>query len=82
MGLVSTSMLPHRQSVSRAKIQMASIDHALWLHRDLNVCEWLLYIKETTRSGAARGFNRGSFYTENGSLVASTMQEGLMRVMD
>ncbi len=80
MGLVSTSMVPHRNSINRNKLQMASIDHALWLHREIDVCQWLLYIKETTRGGAARGFNRGSFYTEDGRLVASSMQEGLMRV--
>jgi acyl-CoA thioesterase II len=80
MGLVSTTMLPHRGVVRRSRIQMASLDHALWFHHDLRVDDWLMYIKETTTGSAARGFNRGSFYTQEGRLVASTMQEGLIRV--
>lgn len=82
MGLVSTSMLPHHKNVGRNKLQMASLDHALWFHRDFDVTDWLIYIKETPTAGSARGFNRGSFYTRTGTLVASTMQEGLMRVRE
>ena len=80
MGLVSTAMLPHRRSVSRDSIQMASLDHSLWFHDDIDPGDWLLYVKETTAADAARGFNRGAFYTREGKLIASTMQEGLMRV--
>ena len=80
MGLVSTSMLPHRNSVPRHRLQMASLDHALWFHCTFDAADWLVYIKETTSADAARGFNRGSFYTRDGRLVCSTMQEGLMRV--
>ena len=61
---------------------MASLDHVLWFHRRFTVSDWILYIKETTTAGGSRGFNRGSFYTSDGLLVASTMQEGLMRVRE
>lgn len=82
MGLVSTAMLPHRHDVPRSQLQMASLDHALWFHQPFDTTEWLIYIKETPTAAAARGFNRGSFYTRDGTLVASTMQEGLMRVRE
>lgn len=80
MGLVSTSMLPHRKAVDRREVQMASLDHALWFHRDFAADDWILYIKETTTAAASRGYNRGAFYTRDGALIASTLQEGLMRV--
>jgi len=80
MGFVSTSFLPHQEQQSRNDIQMASLDHALWFHQQVNVTEWLLYLKDTNNAEGARGFNRGAFYTTDGTLVASTMQEGLMRV--
>ncbi|MFT5012710.1 MAG: acyl-CoA thioesterase-2 [Patiriisocius sp.] len=80
MGFVSTSFLPHQEQHSRADIQMASLDHALWFHRNISVADWLLFTKETNNSEGARGFNRGAFYNREGVLVASVMQEGLMRV--
>ena len=80
MGFVSTSFLPHQEQMSRNDIQMASLDHALWFHQEVNITEWLLYVKETNNAEGARGFNRGAFYSTDGTLVASTMQEGLMRV--
>lgn len=80
MGLVSTSMLPHRNAVSRQEMQMASLDHAVWYHQEIPSNDWILYLKETTSAAASRGFNRGAFYTRDGVLIASTMQEGLMRV--
>lgn len=82
MGLVSTSMLPHRDVVGRNHLQMASLDHSLWFHREFDVTGWLLFIKESPSADAARGFNRASFYTRDGSLIASTMQEGLLRVRE
>ena len=80
MGLVSTSMLPHHSAVSRQQVQMASLDHAVWYHQYMAANDWILYIKETTSAAASRGFNRGGFYMRDGTLIASTMQEGLMRV--
>ena len=80
MGFVSTSILPHRDLVRRDKVQMASLDHGLWFHADIDMEDWLLYVKETTSGAASRGYNRGEFYTRSGKLVASAMQEGLMRI--
>jgi len=80
MGFVSTSFLPHQEQLSQNNIQMASLDHALWFHQEVNITDWLLYLKATNNAEGARGFSRGAFYTIDGVLVASTMQEGLMRV--
>jgi len=80
MNLVSTAMLPHKGAFTPGKTQMASLDHAIWFHHDPDVNDWLVYMKETPQGGAGRGFTRGAFYTRDGKLVASAMQEGLMRV--
>jgi acyl-CoA thioesterase-2 len=61
---------------------MASLDHALWFHRDLRIDDWLLYSLDSPTAAGARGFARGQFFTEGGVLVASTAQEGLFRVLD
>ena len=82
MGLVSTAMLPHRRTVRRDRVQMASLDHGLWFHRDADLTDWLLFAKETTNADSARGFNRAAFYSRDGKLIASAMQEGLMRERD
>ncbi len=51
----------------------------MWFHRPFNLNEWLLYSVESTSASSARGFVRGEFYTRDGVLVASTVQEGVMR---
>ena len=75
--LLATSTLPH--GVTFLELQLASIDHAIWFHRDLRVDEWLLYSIESPSASGARGFCRGSIYTRDGRLVASVAQEGLIR---
>ena len=76
--LMSTSRLPHRP-VDRARLQRASLDHALWFHRPVRVDEWLLYDLDSPSASQARGFSRGEIYSTDGTLVASAMQECLMR---
>ena len=82
-ALLSTGWLPHRGSFDRARLQMASLDHAMWFHHPAverwRADEWLLYALDSPSSSASRGYNRGLIFTEDGLLVASTMQEGLMR---
>jgi acyl-CoA thioesterase-2 len=80
MNLVSTAILPHQSIIKPGKTQMASLDHAVWFHHDPDINDWLIYTKETPQGGAGRGFTRGAFYTRGGKLVASAMQEGLIRV--
>lgn len=80
--LFGTVTLPHGLSFTRSNVIMASLDHALWFHREIKMDQWLLYSMESPNSGGARGFARGQFFTEDGMLVASASQEGLLRVVD
>jgi acyl-CoA thioesterase-2 len=60
-------------------LMTASLDHALWFHREFRADDWLLYVQESPAAAGARGFARGMIYTRDGRLVASVAQEGLMR---
>ncbi len=80
--LLGTSTLPHGLAFGRGRIQMASLDHAMWFHRNARVDDWLLYSMDSTNASGARGLARGQFYKADGTLVASTAQEGLVRVLD
>ena len=75
--LLESATLPH--GVSFMQLQMASIDHAIWFHRDVRVDEWLLYVTDSPSASGARGFGRGAIYSRDGTLVASVAQEGLIR---
>jgi acyl-CoA thioesterase-2 len=79
--LLDTTTMPHGSSFLRGNLIMASIDHAIWFHRPARVDEWLLYSLDSPSSSGARGFARGSFYTRDGVLAASTAQEGLIRLV-
>lgn len=80
MALLGTCMLPHGVNWMTPGIQTASLDHAVWMHEDFRADEWLLYATDSPWSGHARGFNRGLIFTRDGRLVASTAQEGLVRL--
>jgi acyl-CoA thioesterase II len=79
--LLGTATLPHGISYLQANVQMASLDHAMWFHRPFRVDDWLLYSLDSPSASGARGLARGSFYTRDGVLVASTAQEGLIRLL-
>jgi acyl-CoA thioesterase-2 len=78
MTLLDTSLLPHGKSFFSA-VQMASIDHAMWFHRDAKLDDWLLYSQDSPSASGARGFNRGLIFNRDGVLIASVVQEGLIR---
>ncbi|MCE1115665.1 MULTISPECIES: acyl-CoA thioesterase II [Pseudomonas] len=78
-GLLTTALLPHGKSVWQKDMQIASLDHSLWFHRNLRADEWLLYATDSPWAGNARGFCRGSIFNRAGQLVASSTQEGLIR---
>ncbi len=80
--LLATSTLPHGLSFTRGNVIMASLDHALWFHRNFRIDDWLLYSMDSPNASGARGFARGQLFTRDGELVASTSQEGLVRVVD
>jgi len=80
MTLLDTSLFAHGRAVFDPELQVASLDHAMWFHRPINVENWHLYTQDSPNASGARGFTRGSIYTEHGVLVASVAQEGLIRL--
>jgi len=78
--LIGTAMRPHGISMATPGVVVASIDHAMWFHRPVRVDDWLLYAMDSPSASGARGFARASIFTREGVLVASTAQEGLVRV--
>ena len=78
--LVSTATLPHGIHFAEGNVQLASLDHAMWFHRPFRVDDWLLYAMESPNASGGRGLARGQFFTRDGRLVASTAQEGVVRV--
>ena len=77
-SLLGTAMRPHGVSWLSG-MQTASLDHILWFHRPTNFSRWHLYVQDSPSASGARGFNRGAIYREDGALVASAAQEGLIR---
>jgi acyl-CoA thioesterase-2 len=80
--LLGTATWPHGISYYQPNVQMASLDHALWFHRAFRADEWLLYAMDSPGAQGARGLARGLIYNRDGQLVASTAQEGLIRVVE
>lgn len=74
-----TAMQPHGVTWLTPGLQVASLDHAMWFHRPFRFDEWMLYDIESPSAQGARGLSRGQWFCQDGRLVASTMQEGLMR---
>ncbi len=79
--LLGTATFPHGISYYTPNVQMASLDHALWFHRPFRTDEWLLYSLDSPSSQSSRGLARGQIFDRQGRLVASTAQEGLIRVV-
>lgn len=80
MTLLDNCCRPHGIGWADENLQVASLDHAMWFHQPFKTDQWLLYQQDSPFSGGARGFNRGSFYTQEGALIASAAQEGLIRL--
>jgi len=78
--LLGTATLPHGLPFVQGRVLMASLDHAMWFHRSAKIDEWLLYAMDSPNASGARGYARGQFFSRDGRLVASTAQEGLVRV--
>jgi acyl-CoA thioesterase-2 len=77
--LLDTATLPHAIAWNDPSYVMASLDHAMWFHRDFRADEWLLYVQESPAAHGARGFTLGHFFTRDGQIVGSVAQEGLIR---
>jgi acyl-CoA thioesterase-2 len=78
--LIGTATLPHGISWVQGNLIIASLDHAMWFHRDFRLDDWLLYVCDSPSSSGGRGLARGMIYDQQGRLVASTAQEGVIRL--
>jgi acyl-CoA thioesterase-2 len=79
-GLLGAAMRPHGLSFMSGQVRPASLDHAMWFHRDFRLDDWLLYSLDSPSASGARGLCRGSIFARDGRLVASTAHEGMLRV--
>ena len=83
-NLITTALLPHGLSMlgNYGNLRMASLDHGMWFHRPFRADEWLLYSCDSPSAQGARALARGQVFSADGRLVASTIQEGMIRVVD
>jgi len=81
-ALMSVGMMPHLWNRNTHRMIGASLDHAMWFHSEIRVNQWIYYHIDSPRSARARDLGRGSFYTQDGELIASTAQEGLIRIVE
>lgn len=80
--IMHSGLLPLGISWSDHDLQDASLDHALWFHQPFRADEWLLYTMDSPYAGGARTLGRGTIFAQDGRLVASVAQEGLIRMRD
>jgi acyl-CoA thioesterase II len=80
MTLLDTSLFAHGRMIFDRDMQVASLDHSLWIHRPFRADDWLLYAEDSPSASDARGFTRGSLFSRDGTLIASVAQEGLIRL--
>ncbi|MEW5849098.1 MAG: acyl-CoA thioesterase II [Myxococcota bacterium] len=78
-AFITTAMRPHGATWVDPRLQVASVDHVMWFHRPFRMDDWLLHVMHSPSASGARGLVRGSIFSRDGRLVASTAQEGLMR---
>jgi len=77
--LVGTALYPHGKTFWSRDMQVASLDHCIWFHREFKMNDWLLYAMKSPSAASARGLSLGSIFTRDGVLVATVAQEGLLR---
>ena len=80
-SLMTTGLMPHNVNYKTHRLIGASLDHAMWFHGKIRVDQWIYYHLDSPRAVRNRSFNRGAFYTQSGELIASTAQEGLIRIV-
>jgi acyl-CoA thioesterase-2 len=80
MTLLGASLVPHGVHISSASMQAASLDHSIWFHRPFRADQWWLYDQHSPSASGGRGLIFASVFTQDGRLVASVAQEGLIRV--
>jgi len=78
-NFLPTALFPHARSHIQKDMQVATIDHSMWFHRPFRMDEWILYDMDSTSASGGRGLVKGQFFNQQGELVASAMQEGVIR---
>lgn len=78
-NFLPTSLQPHGRSLFDPRLHVATIDHSMWFHRPFRFDDWLLYAIDSPSASGARGLVRGQIFSRDGRLVASAVQEGLLR---
>ncbi len=77
--LIDHVLLPHGFRWQDDRLSGASLDHSMWFHRHVDTGNWLLYEQRVETTGAARGLGSGRFFDRGGNLIATCVQEGLIR---
>jgi acyl-CoA thioesterase-2 len=80
MTLLGATLVPHDVTIGDPRLQPASLDHSIWFHRPFRADEWWLYDQWSPSAGGARGLALARVFTEDGTLVATVAQEGLIRL--
>jgi acyl-CoA thioesterase-2 len=78
-NFLPTALQPHGRSLFDPRLHVATIDHSMWFHRPFRMDDWLLYAIDSPSASGARGLVRGQIFSRDGHLVASAVQEGLVR---
>ncbi len=78
-GFLATALFPHGITFFGNAVQIASLDHVMWFHAPFRADQWLLHAMDSPIARAGRGLVRGRVFTQDGRLVASTAQEGMIR---
>jgi acyl-CoA thioesterase-2 len=81
MTLLDSVLARHGVYWDTDKVLGASLDHALWFHRPFRADEWFLYDSVSPTASGARGLATGRFFGADGTLIATVVQEGLLRVL-
>jgi len=79
--ILDTALMPHGISIFQRNLQVASLDHSMWFHRDFDINQWILYNQSSSNTFGNRGFAQGSMYSQDGTLLASVSQEGMIRLL-
>jgi len=79
--ILDTALMPHGISIFQRNIQVASLDHSMWFHRDFDINQWILYNQNSPNTFGNRGFAQGSMHSQDGTLIASVSQEGMIRLL-
>jgi acyl-CoA thioesterase-2 len=81
-NFIRTASLPYRQQIAKQPSQMATLNHSMWIHRPLNLSDWHLYDVHSANCFGDRALVIGHIFAQTGELVATVVQEGLLRLLD